>query len=312
MQLANSCFKVDKPNGKAMIEGFIKDGQKYRQSIWLAVRDGDFPSLLTLQRAATRFQVSSIGYAMSADDFALPMKYGVFLDCEYFVRNEMALWQTVCSNGLFDIWLPDQPYLRFSNAKSNPSKFRIQLLRVYEISPEVRAQDIKHASDRIDQLVNSLEVNIVRPVIPDHLFDQLKVLLEESVSQYLTKLPQSSETNITKASINIQTVINQDIDDRIVEDEFFEGEKHPRLSSYYERNPKLRAAALNYHGTICKICGFDFRKTYGTRGEGYIEIHHLIPVSSFTIATPVDPKQDMIAVCSNCHRINLLPTFSSE
>lgn len=82
-----------------------------------------------------------------------------------------------------------------------------------------------------------------------------------------------------------------------------EGKEKTRIQTYYERRPKLRAAAIEFHGTTCKICSFDFGKKYGQIGEGYIEIHHLIPHFSVKGEHDVDPKIDLVPVCSNCHRM---------
>lgn len=43
----------------------------------------------------------------------------------------------------------------------------------------------------------------------------------------------------------------------------------------YERNPVARAKCIQYYGTTCVICGFDFEKMYGEFAKGYIHVHHL-------------------------------------
>lgn len=304
MQLDTTCLKIDRPNAKAMVHGFRKEGKLHRQAIWLAVKDGAFPALLTLQRTATPFKVSRIGQEMDSENFSMPLKYVVALDSEYFIRNEMALWESVCSNGLFDIWQPGQPYLRFAQAKSKPAKFRIQLLRVYEIDYEFKSGDIQFVSDRIDRLVSSTrEVVIRQPLIPDDGFKVLKALLELSVTTYLTGPIRRVEPLPSNAQFGIDTTVREDIESLKFENEYFEGEKKARLSNYYERKPQLRAAAVRHHGTICKICSFDFGEVYGARGLGFIEVHHLIPVSSLTESRHVDPVSEMTVVCSNCHRM---------
>ena len=82
-----------------------------------------------------------------------------------------------------------------------------------------------------------------------------------------------------------------------------EGKEKTRIQTYYERNPKLRVEAIKIHGTTCKVCGFDFGKKYGQLGEGYIEIHHIVPHASIKGEREVDPHTDLIPVCSNCHRM---------
>ena len=81
------------------------------------------------------------------------------------------------------------------------------------------------------------------------------------------------------------------------------GEKFVQ-SRRFERNPKLRRAAIKYHGLVCQVCGFDFQKKYGKLGECYIEVHHSQPLAGGK-GKPVktDPKTDMAVVCANCHRM---------
>ena len=184
MQLNRTCLKVDKPNAKAMVRGYRRKGRLCRTSIWLAVKDGKFPALLTTNRAPTRFKVSDTGEAMDAEKFDMPLKYIADLDWEYFVQNKMSLWEDLCSNSLFDIWRPSEPFRRFYEAKSDPSQFRIQLLRIYEIDHAFRKRDIKHASSRIDWLdCPTRTVKILRPVISDKQFSALKKRLERSVAR---------------------------------------------------------------------------------------------------------------------------------
>ena len=82
-----------------------------------------------------------------------------------------------------------------------------------------------------------------------------------------------------------------------------EGKERSRIQTYYERNPKLRIQAIEIHGTKCSVCGFDFGKKYGQFGEGYIEIHHITPHASIKGEREIDPKTDLVPVCSNCHRM---------
>lgn len=73
-----------------------------------------------------------------------------------------------------------------------------------------------------------------------------------------------------------------------------------------ERNPKLRTAklaAVRAQGRriACEVCGFDFAATYGQVGEGYIEVHHVLPLhASGPVLTRLD---DLALLCANCHRM---------
>ena len=83
-----------------------------------------------------------------------------------------------------------------------------------------------------------------------------------------------------------------------------EGRVVERLVKVAERNPKLRKAKIQQsrqeRGTIaCEICDFDFERAYGQLGEGYIHVHHRVPLH-FT--REIENKlADLILVCANCH-----------
>jgi 5-methylcytosine-specific restriction protein A len=78
-----------------------------------------------------------------------------------------------------------------------------------------------------------------------------------------------------------------------------------RLHRTIERNARLAAAAKEIHGYTCKGCGFNFERVYGEIGRGYIEAHHLTPLSQLPedTATQLSPRDDFTVVCSNCHRM---------
>ena len=85
--------------------------------------------------------------------------------------------------------------------------------------------------------------------------------------------------------------------------EFEEGACSQITVNTYERNPRARAACIKKHGCRCSICGFDFESRYGEYGKGYIQVHHLVPLSTLTEQYVVDPVKDLIPVCANCHAI---------
>lgn len=86
---------------------------------------------------------------------------------------------------------------------------------------------------------------------------------------------------------------------------FSEGRKKLRTHIVRERNHQVITLAkknfLAKHGCLkCEICGFDFYEHYGSVGEGFIEGHHIKPVSKLQPGekTKVD---DIVLLCSNCH-----------
>ncbi|PDQ21075.1 hypothetical protein CN311_11290 [Mesorhizobium sanjuanii] len=45
----------------------------------------------------------------------------------------------------------------------------------------------------------------------------------------------------------------------------------------------------------------DFEKRYGSRGAGFIHVHHKVAVAKRGQRHKVDPVGDLIPVCPNCH-----------
>ena len=86
-----------------------------------------------------------------------------------------------------------------------------------------------------------------------------------------------------------------------------EGRLLTRVHIERERNKTLvkrkKAKVLKDLGHLaCEACGFDFEKTYGQRGYGFIEAHHTKPLFSMK---PGDKTglADLVLLCSNCHRM---------
>lgn len=91
------------------------------------------------------------------------------------------------------------------------------------------------------------------------------------------------------------------------EEEAEEGKVLTRLHRSRERNRKIvkrkKDRILQKHGKLeCECCGFNFKQTYGDRGDGFIECHHREAVSNYKKGQKTK-LQDLALVCSNCHRI---------
>lgn len=84
-------------------------------------------------------------------------------------------------------------------------------------------------------------------------------------------------------------------------DLYLEGFESETLRNNYERDSCAAKQAKKIHGDSCVVCGFNFGSTYGDHGQGFIEAHHLFPVSDG--ARHTNPETDMTVLCSNCHRM---------
>lgn len=88
-----------------------------------------------------------------------------------------------------------------------------------------------------------------------------------------------------------------------------EGAKKQVIVNKYERDPNARIACINYYrkknnGRLkCEICGFDFGKFYGEEFIEKINIHHLVEISSIGFEYEINPTEDLIPICPNCHFI---------
>ncbi|GEM_PF-1228592 len=125
-------------------------------------------------------------------------------------------------------------------------------------------------------------------------------------------------STMTEISTNewkhIKSVISDFVDQPRLDDfsdggdvEFPEGAKVQKNHFSYERNAQLvrevKANFLKKHKRLfCEVCNFDFRETYGALGDGFIEAHHIVPLSESTSKRNSRPS-DLALVCSNCHRM---------
>jgi hypothetical protein len=82
-----------------------------------------------------------------------------------------------------------------------------------------------------------------------------------------------------------------------------EGRKYQGIYTRYERSRSNRAIAIVVHGTKCAVCQFNFEIAFGDIGAGYVEIHHKTPVHLMLEERVVDPVEELVPLCSNCHRM---------
>lgn len=69
----------------------------------------------------------------------------------------------------------------------------------------------------------------------------------------------------------------------------------------YERNLRAKTECIKQHGDSCYFCNFNFGKAYGKTAEGHIHVHHIKPLSEIKKNYIVNPINDLIPVCPNCH-----------
>jgi len=110
----------------------------------------------------------------------------------------------------------------------------------------------------------------------------------------------------------VEPVSESDLD----EFEAWEGRAVATLVRRLERNRALRERKLTSIEAsgldlACEACGFVFENAYGSRGERYIEIHHLQPLS--VAGHSKTALEDLALLCANCHRmVHRLPFVSPQ
>ena len=86
-----------------------------------------------------------------------------------------------------------------------------------------------------------------------------------------------------------------------------EGRIKLRTHKIRERNPKIKEKAIELflkqnNSLYCEVCRFSFEDKYGKIGKGFIEAHHLKPISKYK-ENEITYIKNVKLVCSNCHRI---------
>lgn len=117
--------------------------------------------------------------------------------------------------------------------------------------------------------------------------------------------PDLTERQLLSAGPNWYAVDNLDCpplpEETNQPERFVEGATRTVSVNAHERNREARQTCLQHYGHSCRVCEFNFAQTYGPLGQGYIHVHHLVPLATITEQYVVNPIDDLIPVCPNCH-----------
>lgn len=130
--------------------------------------------------------------------------------------------------------------------------------------------------------------------------DDVVEILESDKQDY------SIAINLLKSfrDMELRKAIDLDIVSEKIEDGYgVEGKSLDYFGKRYERNARNRVLAIQEHGLSCKVCNFNFEAVYGEYGKDFIEVHHINPLSTLKKAIKINPKTDLVPLCSNCHRM---------
>jgi len=123
------------------------------------------------------------------------------------------------------------------------------------------------------------------------------------VAEWQDKYLRNKVTYNDREITNYSLAFNNSQDETIDETGFTytEGSIKQITVNAYERNPQARKKCLEYWKYSCQCCGFNFEKTYGDIGKDFIHVHHKTPLSEIREEYLLDPINDLVPVCANCH-----------
>lgn len=164
-----------------------------------------------------------------------------------------------------------------------------------------RWQEIASATQRFEEL--GIELNISRSGGTPDTSNSAPIGSEFSIHGRLV-LPTSLESDAAKLLKIMLEMFSEIVTAGIgwKDSEFdVEGAKVFRAVTLYERSPLNRRLAIEIHGVTCIVCNFNFASKYGLIGDGVVEIHHKTPVHLMNREKVVDPRTELVPLCSNCH-----------
>lgn len=131
--------------------------------------------------------------------------------------------------------------------------------------------------------------------------------LEPSEVNRVLKLIHYKANKLDKLELEKHTLdFNDNTDLLIEEDEIDLGVEDLtkiRIHKSVERDPSFIKKVKNHLRYICQACEINLEVKYGEVGKGYIEVHHLRPVSLNKGIKHRPDIKDFAVLCPNCHRM---------
>jgi 5-methylcytosine-specific restriction enzyme A len=169
-------------------------------------------------------------------------------------------------------------------------------------------EDIHWDQERAERGDKVNRVNILFDVLSDLPIIDESILTSGSLAKH-NWFPVASGTRIPESiAANLEIIWSQATGKIFAPSEsndlpslLLEGTKRSQFVTKYERDPVARKTCLRHHGTTCMVCGLLFKELYGSIGEGFIHVHHIVPLSQIGQEYAVNPIYDLRPVCPNCH-----------
>lgn len=143
---------------------------------------------------------------------------------------------------------------------------------------------LRNSPDAVGALVCADDESVFVGKVPIHVFDVLSAAGRILAAGFVEEYPSNGIGP-----------------DDTLEIGFPEGARATVEVNRFERDPRNRARAIKIHGSDCMVCGMNFGKEFGPLAEGYIHIHHTVPISHLGPDYSIDPVKDLVPLCANCH-----------
>lgn len=198
-------------------------------------------------------------------------------------------------------------------AEFTPDNFSAPLLRTMGQASRVKKEIFKTLAAKSLELYGDLtmEINrvIVNPLEPEcwekdwnYLYIKLlkmPIIPEELTVEEIENVIVGISGNLLSLVLSLLPLEESALDESIVG--LPEGSLTRIEVNRYERSSFNRQACIKIQGCFCKVCGFNFEEIYGLLGQGFIHVHHIVPVSQMSPDYEVNPGTDLVPVCPNCH-----------
>ena len=161
----------------------------------------------------------------------------------------------------------------------------------------ISANNTKKAKMKLDLLGNTSQTGTPTPdtPIPINVVSGDNTIKVEGKNLFdISKITALYNSSYSEPKANAGTIENGI-------NAYWEGELGQVTITTHERNINARNKCIQSKGTKCFVCGFDFEKTYGELGKGFIHIHHVTPISNRDGRYEIEVENDLFPVCPNCH-----------
>lgn len=171
--------------------------------------------------------------------------------------------------------------------------------------PEVRLPDFRNPNGVARKSFDIATAHPDYPGVPTHGGATDKRVIAEFLARPLEMRAEAEALRATALRgdfTGLTSTVDEEDDDFAAS----EGRLLIRRHVARERDSRLRRrkieSVLRQGGSLaCEACGFDFERTYGERGRGYIECHHVVPLH--TTGSRTTRLNDLALLCANCHRV---------